>query len=268
MKKLITSIVAAAAVMPAFAAPETINLMDKNVWEHKYMMRTPEEGLLRISGMYCIRLKTPAKLDAAKKYTIRGKVKLGENSPVTEMSVGFTLLDKTGRTMPLNNFWAIKDSHAQLTGAVKNGDTVIKIKAENPKVWRPVPGWAVMFQAQKDLSDLPNEKTSADLAKVEKNADGTQTVTLKSPVKYDLPAGTQIRLCSGYSIYFNLYKMKPVTSEWQDFNVSISGEQLPPGIFNGKKFPAGVDSIRLFIMVNWLNKKATTEFKDMVMEIE
>lgn len=268
MKKLITSIIAASAVLPAFAAAETINLMDKNVWEHKYMMRTPEEGILRINGMHCIRLKTPVKLDAAKKYTIRGKVKLAENSPVTEMNIGFTLHDKTGRTMPLNNFWPMADSHAVLAEPVKNGDTTVKVKAENPRVWRPVPGWSMMFQAQKDLSDLPNAKTSANLAKVVKNDDGTQTVTLKYPVKFDFPAGTPVRLCSGYSIYFNLYKMKPVTEEWQEFNVSISGEQLPVGVYNGKKFPAGVDSINLFIMVNWLNKKASSEFKDLSFEIE
>ena len=268
MKKIIASVIAAAAVVPAFAAPETVNLMDKNVWQHKYMMRTPEEGVMRISGMHCIYLKTPAKLDPAKKYTIRGKVRLGKDSAATELNVGFTLVDKTGTTMPLNNFYPIRDSHAVLAEAVKNGDKSFKIKAESPKVWRPVPGWSAMFQAQKDLSDLPNSKTTANLAKVEKNADGTQTVTLKYPVKYDFPAGTAVRLCSGYSIYFHIYKMKPVTAEWQDFTATITGEQLPPGAPKGAKFPAGVDSIRLYMMVNWLTKGTVTEFKDLVMEIE
>ena len=268
MKKIIASIIAAAAVVPAFAAPETIDLMNKDLWQHKYMMRTPEEGVMRIAGMHCIALKGSAKLDPAKKYTVRGKVRLAKDSPVTGIDIGYFMIDKTGRTMPLNNFYPVKDSYAVLTAPVKAGDKSFTVKAEAPKVWRAVPGWSAMFQAQKDLSDLPNEKTTPNLAKVVKNADGTQTVTLKYPVKYDFPAGTSVRLCTGYSIYFHVKKMKPITEEWQDFSAVITGEQLPAGAPKGDKFPAGVDSIRLFVMVNWLTKGSVTEFKDLVMEIE
>ena len=266
-KSILLSVIAAAAC--TVRAGEVIDLTNPDVWAHKYMFdKSAEPGTLRVSRMFCLSLKNRLKIDASKKYILKGKVRTTEDSPDTILVAGFIFHGKQGQRLPIAAFNAYKDSYAVLAEPVKKGDTKLKVKAENPKVWRAVPGFVVAFQAQKDLSDLPNENISPNLDKVVKNADGTQTVTLKGACKADYPAGTSVRLSGGYSIYFNWKRLPKVTKEWQEFSAEITGEQLPAGQYDGKKFPAGADTLEFFVMVNWLTKPASTsELKDFTLEV-
>ena len=120
-----------------------------------------------------------------------------------------------------------------------------------------------MFNAQADLSDLPNRTLSPRLVKNsgKRNADGTFSVTLTAPMKFDRPAGTAVRLHSVDTMHiYNAAKNVALTDQWQSFSGVVSGEAIRGAVhqqwwhgtasaapifrYTGKEIPGGAIEFR------------------------
>ena len=256
-----------AAALTAGAA-EVIKLNDPGAWREESKLVALPDGAMRITGKNIITTVDYPHINKAKKYTLRGKVRQGKNSPKTGFSIGFILLNDEERSLPLCSFYAVKGSEAVLTAPLNVGDTTVKVKAENPKIWRPVPGFEVAYQAKKDYSDIPNEKLSGRIKKMATSGSDV-TVSLSYASRRAFPAGTPVRLQSGYSYYWALYRTSALKDEWQEFSAEVSGV-LPPGEFNDKSFPASpeVEAVKIYISCNGVSATAVTELKDLELVIE
>ena len=271
MKKVLSAFLLPAVISTAVCAAEIVNLCEPGMWREESSITAQPDGSIRVAGRVTLTTIDYPRIDRNKKYTLRGKVRQAANSPKSNFGLGFLLLNDEEKALPLAAFKVVKDSYAVLASDVKAGARVIKVKPENAKAWRTVPGYQVAFNVSRDLSDLPNSNLSggSGLKAIEAAADGILTVTLPYAVKFDLPAGALVRLHSGYSYYNRLYYVSSLTGEWKDFSVSMTGT-LPPGEFDGNSFPAAaeVEQLKLYINCNGTTSAAVTELKDLVLEIE
>ena len=88
-------------------------------------------------------------------------------------------------------------------------------------------------------------------------------------IKKDYPAGTLVRLQSGYGNQFRMVYYGNLGYEWQEFSVSVQGV-LPKGEFNGKAFPAAedIECFKVYVSCNGSTPNAVTEIKDLKLTIE
>ena len=270
MKKLFYICLTAAAALSIQAA-EIVNLCEPGVWREESNVTALPDGSIKVSGRVTLTTVDYPRINRNKKYTLRGKVRQAANSPKSNFGLGFILLNDEEKALPLAAFKVVKDSYATLAADMKPGDKVITVKPENAKAWRTVPGFQVAFKVKRDLSDLPNSNLSGGtgIKAIEPMTDGTLKVTLPYTMKYDLPAGSPVRLQSGYSYYNRLFYLSSLTEEWKEFSVSMTGT-LPVGEFDGKGFPASpeVEALKLYINCNGSTTAAVTELKDLQLVIE
>ncbi|MBE6357513.1 MAG: hypothetical protein E7058_10480 [Lentisphaerae bacterium] len=270
MKKFLSIFfsLAAAAVVPA---AEIVNLCDPGVWREESAVTALPDGSIKVSGRVTLTSVDYPRIHRNKKYTLRGKVRLAPGSVKSNFGLGFILLNDEEAAFPLASFRAVKDSYGTLAKDVKKGDRVISVKAENPKVWRAIPGYQVAFKVKRDMSDIPNKNVSGGekFRKLETAADGTIMITLPYAMKFDLPAGSLVRLHTGYSYYNRMVYYSSLTYDWKEFSVSMSGT-LKTGEFDGKGFPPAeeVEALKLYINCNGTTPAAVTELKDLQLVIE
>ena len=267
MDKLHAIIVAMLIATLGFA--ETISLNDSGVWREESRIITLEDGTLRVKGKGYLNSVDYPRLNRNKKYTMRCKARMAPNAPKSNFAFGFIFLNDEEQGIPLSSLNAVKGSYATLAKDVKKGDKEITVKAENPKVWRAVPGFNMAYNVSRDNSDMPNRNILGAIKKVEASAEGAQVVTLASGAKCDLPAGTLVRIQSGYSYEVRLCYASSLDYDWKEFKGSISGV-LPQGEFDGKHFPSApeIEALKIFVSCNGSNPESITEIKDFVLEIE
>ncbi len=259
----------AAMLIAAMGFAETISLGESGFWREESRIITLEDGTLQVKKKGYLNSVDYPRLNRARKYTMRCKARMAPNSPKSNFSFGFIFLNDEEQGIPLSSLNAIKDSYATLAKDVKKGDKEITVKAENPKVWRAVPGFNVAFNVSKDKTDMPNRNILGGIKKVEAPAEGAQVVTLAYGAKCDLPTGSLLRIQSGYSYEVRLCYASSLDYEWKEFKGSISGV-LPPGEFDGKHFPSApeIEALKIWVSCNGSHTEAVTEIKDFVLEIE
>jgi hypothetical protein len=129
----------------------------------------------------------------------------------------------------------------------------------------------VMDKLRLDRPDelVKNLSGGEKFRKLETAPDGTILITLPYAMKFDLPAGSPVRLHTGYSYYNRMVYYSSLTNDWKEFSVTMSGT-LKVGEFDGKGFPPSedVEALKLYINCNGTTPAAVTELKDLQLVIE
>ena len=127
------------------------------------------------------------KLDPAKCYYISGKFKSADGKAVP-VTFGMIQYDKKGQIHGVN-INAVPDSETTLSHGAKKGDTSLMVF--DGSKWSAK--GMVALGAAKDKSDLPNRRLIGPVKSV-KLMGGDYKVTLASPLKFDIPSETPVRM--------------------------------------------------------------------------
>ena len=255
--------VLALSLCAAAGAEELFTLNEPETWRSAKDFVKTEEGGLQISRAAMLHSKPSFQVNPKKKYKLTMKVRRAPGSPPSQFYAVFLPATDEGATIRMNQVTAIAKSEGTLVAEVKKGFTALQVKPENPRYWSPGSGRVVCFNAADDMSDLPNTSLSSGIAKVEIK-DGIAEVTLRSPMAFDVPEGTKVRIHAGGS-YIYVIQAAPAPENWTEYSGEVSG--IAPG-WSNKHFPVGTASAAVSIMANWNVKAGTTqvEIKDVKVE--
>jgi hypothetical protein len=176
---------------------------------------------------------------------------------------GFVQLDKSGRQIACINAANVAGTDTELVAPAKKGDLTLKIK--NGASWTNRSWYGIAFKTDPSLSDLPNFNIINTPAKSVAKSGNDWTVTLAKPLPMDLAAGTKLRQQSnGGYMYAGGYGK--LTNDWKTFTGSAK-DNSKAGFLN-TKFAPGTVKVKVIMLVNWGNQKATAELKDISLDVK
>ena len=265
MKASIQLLCGAAALIAGVLSAQEAEVKDfvanPALWLQKapYIQKT-DAGLL-IKGRAML---TTAKfaVDPAKTYTVQ--VEASAKHPDGKASwilVGFDVFDKDGKQITSAHVGALKGTQTTVAEDAPKGATVIKLK-DASKYRKPAA--VLAFDAKEDFSDLPNYNISPAIKNIAKQGDVWE-ITLSSPLKTDIKAGTAVREHgqAGYLYTFTpSVKAEPVARTSSVNGIAQSG-------WGGGKWPAGAATARFLILVDWSNvPNMETLFKTITLTVK
>lgn len=204
-------------------------------------------------------------IDPEKTYKLSGSFK-SAGKDKGRCYFGLMMYNDKKRGISRNYLTYRAGTQTKLAEEAKAGDKVIKL-ADCSKWLLKHPRTLLAFGAKEDFSDLPNTDLSPSVTKIEKQGD-VYEVTLKSPLKKNYPAGTEVRQhfrSGGYQ--YCAASNKQVPKEWTKYSGTVKGIN-PKGLSN-KQFWPGTKYVRVIIFANYGAKKdedCKTLFDDIVFE--
>ena len=188
-------------------------------------------AITTVNGEYTMTQKTPKLLSAAAfkvdpkaTYQLSGKFRTDGSDPQKKLlffgAEAYTAANQLIGSPQVNIY---PGTETELTKDLKRGDKIAYVK--DASKWNRKNGAAVIaFRIQDNLADLPNNRYSPNIAKIEEK-DGEWAVHLKMPIWNGFPAGTRVRQHAhsmGRNFFVANYgQMK--SKEWTEFKASISG---------------------------------------------
>ena len=249
----------------SIASAETVNLADKTFLKKSFGDFSATGKEFTTKGMTYLFGSKSFDVDPAKKISFKLTVsgKLEKNARVY---VGFNLMDAKGRGYQAIAWQGITTSFTQLTRAAKKGDTVIYVK--NGGAWSTASTVYIALNAKEDGSDLPNTKIAMNNIKTKVKKGDEWEMTLKTPLKVDIAAGTNVRqhIAGGY-YYCAIKDIKPTDKEVV-LTGAVQGFAKTVGGFNGKNWPIGVKKVNFLIWADWGKTGAVLNFKDASLVVE
>lgn len=188
-------------------------------------------------------------VEAGKKYVLTGNFKsLGES--LSKIYYGFICYDKDKKHVATLHSNVILDSATMLAQECKKGDKTLVVKANNK--WKP--GYAAVFNAKDDFSDLPNREFAYKIIKVVPK-DGNMEIQFSAPVGKAYPAETKVRLHSvSYGTY--LYTAACGVSVPKSVKTySGTATLAKPGQISFQYFRPGTAFTKVIILANYAKKK-------------
>ena len=228
-----------------------------------------KDGVITASGSVRLISKRAFPVDAAKTYTIAAELRQTAGLP-RNVYVGFVPLDSKGNPISFAKVSARKGTETVLTRPVKKGAKEIWIKAN--KKWEPVgrlvkKGDAIAWNVKEDYSDLPNSNIAfCEIVNVE-TVNDEMKVTMRKPIKVDLPAGTTVRCHGdGGSMYTAGYGI-PGRNDFKRFEGSAKGI-LDFGL-SSTSWPKGTKRCHIILLLNWNGQKTgQTELRNMKLTVK
>lgn len=153
---------------------------------------------------------------------------------------------------------------AQTAIDASRGDSTVIVK--NASTWKKLSKYAYLaFYAKEDLSDLPNRKLSSKVKQVTLREDGTIAVELRSPLKFDVPAGTGVRVHNDSStfIYTGSQGYFKLAGEWKVLSGTIKGFRPGAGI---RSWWMGTTSANVVFFANGHKPDDRIEFRKIKVE--
>lgn len=145
------------------------------------------------------------------------------------------------------------------------GDTMVIVK--DAATWNSLSKYAYLaFFARKDFSDLPNRKLSARVKQVTPRKDGTCAVELLAPLKFDVPAGTEVRVHNDSStyIYAGSQGYAKLAADWKLLSGTIKGARPGAGARN---WWMGTTAANVVFFANGPKLDGRVEFRNVKVEI-
>ena len=192
-------------------------------------------------------------VDPTKAYKLSGSLKsIGKDMGCAYF--GLMMHDTKKRVIQRSNIM-IRGSLTQLAADATVGDKVLKLKDCAKWNTKKSAKMIIAFDAEKDLSDLPNYNLSSGIAKLE-NKDDFYEITLEIPLKKSYPAGTKVRQhyrSSGYQ--YCAAERKIIPHEWTKYSAVVKG--LAKSGDPKEQFWPGTKYVRVIVLINYLAKKDT-----------
>ncbi len=202
---------------------ETFEFSSMSQWE-----KTPR--LSEKDGVFT--LKNPGRffsnefilIDRNATYDVSVKVRRVPNTPAFIGHIGFMLYDEAKVMLPTLWYRFEYGSFSTLLEKASQGSKKIVIKrpAKFPSdyIRRNL---HIVFNAAKDLSDLPN-RTANKILDCEEISETELELTLAKPLSENYAAGSGVRLHSPGPEMYTLLNGKPVSEEWVELSGKIKGE--------------------------------------------
>lgn len=190
------------------------------------------------------------RINPEKTYRLSGKFKAQE--PWAEGNLLFGLAPHDAQSQPIFAMQVnpVKGTETTLAEDAHAGST--RLKLANATGWKNTPYVGVVFNAEQDLSDLPN-RSARSIAEI-----AGQEVVLKEPLTQDYPAGTPVRQHeSGNSyMYSGAAYQKVPADKWIEFSGEIGGEAASG--LSANQWWKGSEIVRIFL----INSQPNIAFKD------
>ena len=265
MKASIKLLCGAAALIAGVLSAQEAEVKDfvanPALWQQKapYIQKTDDGLLIKGRAMLTAPKFT---IDPEKEYSLQLVVsaKHAENK-ASWVLAGYDVFDKNGRQITSSHVGAINGTLTIVAEDAPKGATVVKLK-DGSKYRK---GSAVLaFDAKEDFSDLPNFNISSSVKSIAKQGDVWE-ITLVSPLKKDIKAGTPVRE-HGQAGYLYVaspgVKAEPVSKTGTVKGIAASG-------WGGGKWPAGAATARFLILVDWSNvPNMETLFKTITLTVK
>ena len=252
-----------------FAADaETVDLTEKNYFRTVSGGYSVAENQFTTRGMTFIQSIKPFDIDPAKQYSFKMTVN-GSIPKDCRIYVGYNLYGADGKGYQAASWQGLPLTLTQLSRAAKKGDTVIY--AKNAANWSLGGTVFIALDAKEDGSDLPNMKIINNSVKDKKKVGNEWEVTLREPLKADIPADMNIRQHVSGGYYYIVIKNLKAADSGKDIVLTgtVKGYNKTVAPFTGKNWPIGVTKARLLILADWGSKSgAVLTFKDASFVIE
>ena len=262
--KLASGFLAAACMATVSAAEEVILKIEKpEDFLQAKSVTVSDDGAMAFKGTFTnLFSKQVIKIDPAKKYRISGEFCLKGGKPVS-LFFGFVPYDKNKVQIFTNSVLGNNKTLTTVAEDAKKGDKVIKVK--DASKWNiNSPYSYIVFKAAEDYSDLPNRSTIHTVAPNARQAGEVWEITLKTPLKADIAAGTAVRQHSDGGTYIYTGGAFKTAGVWKARTGTISGiaaSGAPPN-----KFWKGTETVRVLILALNGDKQSETEFKNIKVE--
>lgn len=201
-------------------------------------------------------------IDPAKKYKISGEFRAKDGTPAAGIIMGFAPVDKDGKAIRTSEYNVIADTATEIAVNAPAGSKTIILK--NAAKWNAqVPHTVIAFNIADDFSDLPNRDTASIAPNGIKMNNGQWEITLASPLKKAVSAGTKVRQQRGGDTYINRIHRK-MTDQWISASGIVSG--FTKNTHSSLKFWPGTSKIRIAITFVRGTRESVTEFRNIKVE--
>lgn len=193
-------------------------------------------------------------IDPSKAYKLSASIKTAGTDKST-CYIGLVSYDAKKRTIQRPNITIIKGSFTTLVADAKAGAKVLQVKDCSKWNKKLIKRIKIALNAKKDYSDLPNFNLTNKIVKFEKKGD-IYEVTLTSPLKANLKAGTKVRAHLNYGGYqYCVASAKPAPAKWTKYSAVIKG-MAKFGAPN-KQFWPGTKYVKVVVILNYNAKKGS-----------
>ncbi|OQA83260.1 MAG: hypothetical protein BWY31_02933 [Lentisphaerae bacterium ADurb.Bin242] len=219
-------IVSAAAVLLSagfggLSAEETAVFNHPSDWGNPKFMKVNEDGSLAIRGMGVLFAgEEMIEIDPAAESVLSGEFKAMPGT-LDKDKFFFAAIpyDKNRKRIHTIEVNAIPGTDTVVVEGAKAGTREVFVKdASRFKNWH-----ALMLHAAPDFSDLPNRSPALPIESVERTGEGKWKLTLKAPLKTDLPSGMNVRAHAGGAYHYIGCLANPIPKEWMTVTGRITG---------------------------------------------
>ena len=223
---------------------------------------TEAGGVLSGKGNKYLFSKQLVKIDPAKKYQVSGEFRTAAG-PAALVYLGFAPCDAKNNLLWARGVNTVANTQTEIAEDAKKGSKTIKVK--DASKWNKTSKYSWMvFGAKDDFSDLPNMNAVSTVPQSCKQDGDVWVVSLKTPLKADIAAGTKVRQqLDGASYMYAAGAFKP-SGKWtvrKGIATGMSKYGNPE-----KKFWPGTVSARIVILVLQTQKDTVTEIRNVKVE--
>ena len=263
------AVLAVAFSAAALHGAETINIADPTFIRPVFGKATIANNEIKHVGKAFFFGSKHVAIDPAKKYTFKYTIVNNSDKTVTVYG-GVDFYDANKKAHPAFCWQANPATVTELAADAKAGDTELKVKSATQ--WATHASTCIFRDAKKDSSDMPSpvaNKVAESVKKVTKDGD-IYILSLRSPLKKDIPAGTSIRqhFLSGYYYLNGAAPTRVAPKQSRTVISTISNYAPVPGRYNQKNWPAGSKEFIFLFLSDYTDVKADVTIKDASITIE
>ena len=260
MKKVILF---ASVLVAGLLSAETLTITKPEQITPSKNIMADDKGVLTFKGTSYSYSTQIFDFDPSKKYTVSGDFRQVAGKSSAVIFFGFQPLAANNREILMPHTQIIPGTDTELTADVAPGAKEIRVK--NAAKWRK--GYRFAVNTDPALKDLPNFSVihSNSLAAVQEGDDWK--VTFAQPIRIALKKGTRVRQ---HGLGGAMYPAAPavrISREWKTYAGSASGIYKTHG-YTYNKFPIGTAKVKMIIFVNYGQKDAVTEVKNLTLKAE
>ena len=264
VSRLAIGFLAAACTATVSAAEEVILKIEKpeDFLQAKSVTASNNDAMAVKGANKTLLSKEVIKVDPAKKYRISGEFCLKGGKPVL-LFFGFVPYDKKKIQILPNAVIGNNKTLTTVAEDAKKGAKVIKVKDASKWDTKSMHSY-IVFNAAEDYSDLPNRNSVRTAVPNAKQAGEVWEISLKTPLKADIAAGTAVRQQFDSGTYIYTAGSFKTAGVWKTRTGTISGiaaSGAPTG-----KFWKGTETVRVLILALNGDKQSETEFKNIKVE--
>ena len=223
-----------------------------------------ENGVLEIKGMTTAYSKKIFDFDPAKKYSVSGEFRQTAGTKPAVIFFGLQPLDKNNRQILTPHTQIVAGSDTVLTKDAAKGATFIEVK--DASKW--IKGNSrLALNTDLKLKDLPNFNIVFTVITSVEKLENSWKVNFSNPLRSALKKGTRVREHRAGGAMYPAAPAVRLSKEWKTFSGTATGV-LPGAGYAYKKFPIGTAKVQMLLFVNYGQKDAVTEIRNLTFKAE